>query len=85
MKTFSCFCTLEGHLSSVNCLIELKNGELLSGSKDTTMKVWNILKGSCLATLNAHVKEVVILLETINGDLISAGLDGTMRVWKRDF
>ncbi|KAL3142952.1 hypothetical protein ABBQ38_003237 [Trebouxia sp. C0009 RCD-2024] len=58
--------TLEGHEGPVQCLLLLPNGDFLSGSNDTTIKLWSSLKG--LALLN-------------NIGVVSASHDQTLRVW----
>ena len=33
------------------CCIELTDGRLVSGSYDSTLKIWDTISGSCLMTL----------------------------------
>ncbi len=40
LKYLDLYKTLEGHSGSINCLIELKNGYLASGSRDGKIKLW---------------------------------------------
>ena len=74
---------LKGHKDVVNCLVELKNTEVISGSDDHTIKVWNIQKRMCVSTLKGHDSYVNCLIELFNGNVLSASSDKTMRVWKR--
>ena len=54
MPTKTCILTLTGHTSFVNCLLQLKNGDLVSGSADKTIKIWNIETRACIQTRTDH-------------------------------
>ena len=66
----------------VRSLIELKNGELISGGSDGTLRRWRDGKpvgdGKPIATGQVAVRS---LIELKNGELISGGYDGTLRRW----
>ena len=47
---------LEGHEAAVLCLVQLPNGDLLSGSGDCTIRVWS--GGKCTHTIPAHSDSV---------------------------
>ncbi|XP_072314708.1 phospholipase A-2-activating protein [Eucyclogobius newberryi] len=73
--------TLEGHKNTVCTLSSGKFGTLLSGSWDTTAKVW--LNEKCMMTLQGHtaaVWSVVILPE--QGLMLSGSADKTIKLWK---
>ena len=38
-----CLKTLEGHTSAVYCIEVLDNGEIVSGSDDKTIRIWNLV------------------------------------------
>jgi hypothetical protein len=63
-------------------LIELKNGELISGGVDGTLQRWRDGKpmgdGKPIATGQRVVWSMV---ELKNGELISGGSDGSLRRW----
>jgi hypothetical protein len=63
-------------------LIELKNGEVISGGRDGTLRRWREGKavgdGKPIATGQGVV---LSLIELKNGELISGGQDGTLRRW----
>ena len=77
--------TLTGHKDGNNIwgLIELNNGNLVSGSGDKSIKIWDLEKKSCLKTLIGHSGYVLSLLDHSSGKLISGGgfNDLTSRVW----
>ncbi|KAK9524649.1 hypothetical protein VZT92_017023 [Zoarces viviparus] len=73
--------TLTGHKSTVCTLSSGKFGTLLSGSWDTTAKVW--LNEKCMMTLEGHsaaVWAVIILPE--QGLMLSGSADKTIKLWK---
>lgn len=73
--------TLEGHKNTVCTLSAGKFGTLLSGSWDTTAKVW--LNDKCMMTLEGHsaaVWAVIILPE--QGLMLSGSADKTIKLWK---
>uniref|UniRef100_A0A674EM99 Phospholipase A-2-activating protein n=1 Tax=Salmo trutta TaxID=8032 RepID=A0A674EM99_SALTR len=73
--------TLKGHKNTVCALSSGKFGTLLSGSWDTTAKVW--LNEKCMMTLQGHtaaVWAVVILPE--QGLMLSGSADKTIKLWK---
>jgi WD40 repeat protein len=49
--------TFKGHLRSVCCVEISSNERILSGSKEKTIKIWNIQTGDCLVTLDEHLKD----------------------------
>ncbi|MFN9245054.1 MAG: TIR domain-containing protein, partial [Cyanobacteriota bacterium] len=64
-------------------LIELKNGELISGGFDGTMRRWRDGKPVGDGKPIATGQELVLsLIELKNGELISGGRDGTLRRWR---
>ena len=46
-----CLVTLTGHTDDVNCVAELSDGRIISGSRDQTLKIWDSSSGACVATL----------------------------------
>uniref|UniRef100_A0AAY5ERZ7 Phospholipase A-2-activating protein n=1 Tax=Electrophorus electricus TaxID=8005 RepID=A0AAY5ERZ7_ELEEL len=73
--------TLKGHKNTVCALSAGKFGTLLSGSWDTTAKVW--LSDKCMMTLQGHtaaVWAVVILPE--QGLMLTGSADKTIKLWK---
>jgi len=57
--------------------------KIFSGSRDNTIKVWNLDTGECLATLKEHTDYVTSL--AIDGNILYSGsMDTTIRVWNID-
>ncbi|MCF2147802.1 hypothetical protein IQ276_015505 [Desmonostoc muscorum LEGE 12446] len=75
--------TLTGHSNSVNAVAVTPNGQqVISASRDNTLKVWNLATGEELFTLTGHSDSVNAIAVTPNGQqVISASLDSTLKVW----
>uniref|UniRef100_A0A915E3J0 F-box domain-containing protein n=1 Tax=Ditylenchus dipsaci TaxID=166011 RepID=A0A915E3J0_9BILA len=72
---------LEGHTNRVYALLyESHRDMIISGSLDTTIKVWNSRTGECLQTLVGH--QSLTSGMQLRGDLlVSANADSTIKVW----
>ena len=84
-----CTATLRGHSKSVLALAVCPNGTLVSGSADTTIKLWTSPSGGvdatdyvCTATLTGHSDTVCALEVCPNGTLVSGSADTTIKLWK---
>ena len=77
---------LSGHKRPVSCLAYSPDGErLVSGSSDTTIRLWDTAHGEVVKVLRGHTLGVTALALTPDGQrVISASLDKTMRVWTAD-
>ena len=76
----NCIKTLNGHEDNVQSLVLLPNGNLISCSKDKTIKVWNVGQELCSKTLIGHAESVdgIILLD--NDNLASASNDKLIKI-----
>jgi WD40 repeat protein len=72
---------LTGHSSDVFAVAVTQEGKVISGSKDKTMKVWDLETGTELFTLTGHSDSVSALAVTSDGKVISGSWDKTMKVW----
>jgi WD40 repeat protein len=72
---------LLGHSDPVKALILLSNGDLVSGSEDYTINIWNIVDGTVKRTLHSHKNHILALQELDNGDLVSGSNDCTIKIW----
>ncbi|KAG5416747.1 sconB [Candida metapsilosis] len=68
-----------GHQDGVTCL-QFNRKYLMTGSYDSTIKIWRIDTGECVKTLTGHTKGVRSLIFD-NQKLITGGLDSTIKVW----
>jgi len=76
--------TLQGHTATVRALAILRNkNTIFSASRDTTIRVWNIAKGTCIDVIAAHTGTVRSLtLSKAEDLLVSGGDDGTASIWR---
>jgi len=70
---------LNGHTNGVMCL-QFDDNILVSGSYDSTIKIWDIETGQELRTLTGHALGVRCL-QFDKTKLVSGSLDGTLKVW----
>jgi len=71
---------LTGHFNTVSKLATLSNGNLASGSWDTTVRIWNPNTGSLIYILWPS-SSVTSLVKLPNGNLASGSIDGTVKIW----
>ena len=45
--------------AQVRCVVALSNGNVVSGSRDNTLKVWDVSSGRCLCTLTGHTNSAL--------------------------
>ena len=74
--------TLRGHSGEVLSLAA-QEGLLISGSRDCSIKVWDLETLSCRRTLRAHCEAILSLCLTANS-LFSASSDGEVFIWSRE-
>jgi WD40 repeat protein len=75
--------TLTGHEGYVRCLTVLSDGRLVSGSNDSTIKIWDAEKGKCEATLTEwrfFGNTINCLTVLPDGRLVSSSNDGIIRI-----
>jgi len=75
--------TLEGHSDSVKAVAVTPDGlQAISGSRDNTLKVWNLATGELRHTLQGHSGSVKAVAVTPDGlQAISSSWDNTLKVW----
>lgn len=73
----------EGHVDSVTCVAVLPDGRhALSGSRDNTLRLWNIESGTALRRLEGHGDWVTCTATLSDGQrAVSGSKDGTLRLW----
>ena len=78
--------TLEGHTDLVNSVALTPDGRrALSGSKDKTLRLWDLDTGACLKTLEGHTDWVHSVALTPDGRrALSGSGDKTLRLWDLD-
>ena len=76
--------SLEGHAGPVTSLVALKDGRVVSGSADKSLRVWDTVTGECERTMEGHTAEVLIVAQLSGGRVASTSHDDTLRVWNPD-
>ena len=85
--------TLEGHKSDINGLAELKDGRLVSSSKDRTIRIWksflkedknkqNTIHYQIDEILNEHKHGIYLILQLNDGRIFSSTSESAIVIWK---
>jgi WD40 repeat protein len=78
--------TFLGHTAPINGALILPDGDLLSWSKDGTIRAWDVDSGNCLCVLDAHPSGVTQVIALPDGRLISFSYDQPkFLLWNSDF
>ncbi|XP_054750626.2 NACHT domain- and WD repeat-containing protein 1-like isoform X1 [Lytechinus pictus] len=76
---------LEGHDKDVLCIIQGHDDEIITGSLDTTVKLWSLESKSCLKTLEGHkgsVEIVKVTKQEADTLILSADSKGMLNIWE---
>ena len=57
--------------------------QVISGSADMTLRVWDLTDGTCIRTLTGHRGGVCCVAVVSEDWVISGSADNTLRVWRR--
>ena len=74
---------LKGHTAGVTCLCYHPYGDfLISGSKDTNFKLWDVRAKNCLLTYKGHNEEITCARFSPDGAwCATSGKDGVLTLW----
>lgn len=81
LTTGSSIGSLKGHAGYVFCLKLSVKGELISGSRDGIIKIWNTVNSQCVKTFSGHSGVIYCLQVLPSGELIMGSEDNTIKVW----
>ena len=75
---------LQGHVGPINTLQLTADGvRAFTGSRDRTLRVWNVEQLTAVEAFKGHTREVVYLDISADGErIVSIGRDRTVRVWE---
>ncbi|KAF9445551.1 WD40 repeat-like protein [Macrolepiota fuliginosa MF-IS2] len=72
---------LSGHTSAIRAL-DVKGRTVVTGSYDTTVRVWDIVTGECKFVFSGHTQKVyAVVLDLDNQCVFSGSMDTTIRQW----
>lgn len=64
---------ISGHKSKVKCLKILPNGNIISGSSDGIVKIWDKRNFKCFKNINAHEKSAIECMEIYKNNYLLTG------------
>ena len=73
-------------MNSLTCILELINGNLLTGSSDGSLKLWDLkIQKCCIMTLlNFHTGRVTCISELSSDLILTCADDCSMKIWNID-
>jgi WD40 repeat protein len=86
METGACVHVLRGHTLGVNDVSISHDGKMaVTGSGDSTGRVWNLDTGECARVLLGHTRYINAVAMSADGKTaVTGSLDKTARVWNLD-
>ena len=78
--TGTCLLTLVGHTDLVRAMDVFSYNRIVSGSFDTTVKIWDTERGLCIQTLTGH-KHNVLCVKALPGLRLASGSYQEIKVW----
>jgi WD40 repeat protein len=76
--------SLKGHTDEITCLLYLYDGLLVSGSKDTTIRIWNTVNNSKIE-IKRHKHKINCLVNIIEKKMFASGSDDrTIKIWNKN-
>ncbi|RNA11770.1 hypothetical protein BpHYR1_024511 [Brachionus plicatilis] len=76
-----CCYSFEAHEASIYCIHLIDTSTLASGSRDRTIKIWNLINYACVKTLKGHDDWITSLLLFDKNTLISGSRDRSIKIW----
>ncbi|KAI7830223.1 WD40-repeat-containing domain protein [Gamsiella multidivaricata] len=73
---------LPGHTEGIYC-IQFDDNKIISGSRDNTIKIWDLASGLCLRTYSGHSASV-LCLQYDESRIVSGSSDTSIIVWDLD-
>ena len=73
-----------GHQERVWVITEMYDGNLISCSDDTTIRIWNIKTGNCEKILVGHSDRIYCMSILPDKRIISGSNDGTIKIWNTE-
>ena len=75
-------CRLRGHTNTIWDICNMGEGDVITGSWVTTVRMWDVRSGECIQVLEGHTGDVFCVhLHSKSGNLLTGSGDQTLRVW----
>ena len=74
---------MSGHTKPITSLILLTENQLVSGSEDKTIKLWDIKKRQCISTITGNYEIIQSLLK-LNENTIATGSHSAIRIFNTE-
>jgi WD40 repeat protein len=71
----------EAHYVNINSIAKLTDGNLISASNDTTLKVWNVKTFQCIKTLEGHKGSISSVLVLSDENIVSCSTNNEIKFW----
>jgi WD40 repeat protein len=72
---------LPEHSKEITCVATLLDGRIVTGSRDHTLKIWNLTTGECEIIFTGHLDEVWCVAVLPDGRIVSGSRDKTLKIW----
>eukprot|EP01132_Coremiostelium_polycephalum_P007905 gene7905-9728_t len=72
-----------GHTHGITC-VQFQGNRLISGSSDSTLRIWDLSTGECVHILRGHTDGVSCLCIIDDVTLASGSLDNTINLWSME-
>jgi WD40 repeat protein len=73
--------TFERHSSVITSIAVLSEGRIMSGSKDASIKLWDLKKGTCIKTFKGDSASINCLTVLSDEQIVGGTEDGTLKIW----
>lgn len=70
-----------GHSDTVRCIEQLSEEEIISGSEDRTIKIWNLSTGDCLKTFGDYEYRIFSINIISSDTIVSSANYEKVKVW----
>jgi WD40 repeat protein len=73
-------------MNTLTCILELLNGNILTGGSDGSLKFWDLKTQKCciMTLLNCHTGRVTCISELSSGLILTCADDCSMKIWNID-
>lgn len=73
--------TIQAHDNEINCMIQLYDGRIITGSDDKTMKIWNINELKCEKIIQSLTEEIYAIVQINIEKIASGSSDFLIQLW----